>query len=74
MRDLRNQQKAEARVARELAGTDTQAQEAEFLDFANKSVASDEFDRLIGLAGEADDSSQSTTDRDADGPARLPDQ
>ncbi|MEM7166943.1 MAG: hypothetical protein AAF581_15875 [Planctomycetota bacterium] len=54
MRDLRQQQKAEARVSRELAGTDTKRQEAEFLDYASKSVSSDEFDQLIGLADQAD--------------------
>lgn len=54
MRELRETQKAEARVSRELAGTDTKRQEAEFLDYATKSASSDEFDRLIGLAEEAD--------------------
>ncbi len=54
MRDLRQQQKAQARVSRELAGTDTKRQEAEFLEYARKGVATDEFDKLIGLAGEAD--------------------
>ncbi len=54
MRDLRQEQKAKARVSRELAGTDTKQQEAEFLDYANKSASSEEFDKLIGLAAEAD--------------------
>ncbi len=54
MRDLRSESKAKARVSRELAGTDTQAMESEFLDYARKSVATDEFDQLIGLAGKAD--------------------
>jgi predicted nucleic acid-binding Zn-ribbon protein len=54
MRDLRQQQKAKARVSRELAGTDTKRQEADFLDYARKGVATDEFDKLIGLAGAAD--------------------
>lgn len=56
MRDLRQEQKAKARVSRELAGTDTKRQEAEFLDYASKSASSDEFDKLIGLAAEADKS------------------
>ena len=56
MRDLRQEQKAKARVSRELAGTDTKRQEAEFLDYATKSASSDEFDKLIGLAAEADKS------------------
>ena len=54
MRDLRAEMRAEARVSRELAGTDTARSEAEFLEYARTEVASDEFDRLIGLAGEAE--------------------
>lgn len=54
LRDLRQQQKAKARVSRELAGTDTKRQEAEFLEYARQNVATDEFDTLIGLAREAD--------------------
>jgi phage shock protein A len=54
LRTMRNELRAEARISRELAGTDSKAQEAEFLEYARKSSASDEFDRLIGLAQEAD--------------------
>jgi hypothetical protein len=54
MRDLRAEMRAEARVSRELAGTDTKHTEAEFLEYARSSASSDEFDRLIGLAGEAE--------------------
>ncbi len=54
LRDLRQQQKAEARIAREMAGTDTMKQEAEFLEYARTSSSTDEFDRLIGLAEETD--------------------
>ncbi|MBI3469087.1 MAG: hypothetical protein HY000_39285 [Planctomycetes bacterium] len=54
MRDLREQQKAKARVSREMAGTDTKRQEAEFLEYARTGVATDEFDRLIGLAAQTD--------------------
>jgi len=54
LRDLRQQQKAEARISREMAGTDTMQQEAEFLEYARTHVATDEFDKLIGLAGETD--------------------
>ena len=54
MRELRAQSKAKARVSREMAGTDTAAQEREFLDYARTGQSSDEFDKLIGLAGEAD--------------------
>jgi hypothetical protein len=54
LRDLRQRQKAEARISREMAGTDTKVQEAEFMDYARKSVATDEFDKLIGLADATD--------------------
>lgn len=54
MRELRSEMRAEARVSRELAGTDTARQEAEFLEYARTSASSDEFDTLIGLAEEAD--------------------
>jgi phage shock protein A len=53
MRQLRQEVRAEARISRELAGTDTKAQEAEFLDYARKTSASSEFDSLIGLASSA---------------------
>ena len=51
LRQMRQELKAEARISKEMAGTDTKAQEAEFLDYARKSAASSEFDSLIGLAG-----------------------
>jgi len=50
MRELRQEVKAEARISKELAGTDTRAQEVEFLEYARTSAASDEFDVLVGLA------------------------
>jgi chromosome segregation ATPase len=50
MRQLRQEVKAEAKVTKELAGTSTKTQEAEFLEYARKSSASTEFDQLIGLA------------------------
>jgi predicted nucleic acid-binding Zn-ribbon protein len=54
MRDLRQQEKAKARVSRELAGTDTKTQEADFLEYAKTTTSTSEFDKLIGLADEAD--------------------
>ena len=54
MRELRQKVKAEARVATELAGTDTKSQEAEFLEYARTSEANSEFDALIGLAEKVD--------------------
>jgi len=49
LRQLRQEVRAEARVSKELAGTDTKAQEAEFLEYARTSQSNAEFDRLIGL-------------------------
>ncbi len=54
LRDLRDRAKASARISRELAGTDLARSEAEFLEYAEKSVANDEFDVLIGLSKEAE--------------------
>jgi chromosome segregation ATPase len=59
MRDLRQQSKAKARISREMAGTDARRQESEFLEYARTGVATDEFDRLIGLAGAADKQAES---------------
>jgi hypothetical protein len=50
LRQMRQELKAEARISKEVAGTDTRAQEAEFLDYARKTSASTEFDQLVGLA------------------------
>lgn len=65
MRELRVEQKAKARVAREMAGTDTMQQEAEFLEYARSSSNTDEFDQLIGLAEQTDtrDAPQAETPR-----------
>ena len=50
MRDLRHEMRAEARVSREMAGTDSKVQEAEFLEYARSNTATDEFDLLLGVA------------------------
>ncbi|MFK7959598.1 MAG: PspA/IM30 family protein, partial [Phycisphaerales bacterium] len=69
LRDVRQQVKAKARISREMAGTDTARQEAEFMEFARTHSANDEFDALIGLAESAD----TTPIKDAPAPdARLP--
>jgi phage shock protein A len=54
LRQLRQEVRAEARISKEMAGTDTKAQEAEFLEYARKSAASTEFDALLGLAGKTE--------------------
>lgn len=61
MRDLRHQVKAGARVSRELAGTDTKRQEADFLEYARTNVGNAEFEKLIGLAGAAETVAPETT-------------
>ena len=50
MRDLRHEMRAEARVSREMAGTDSKQQEAQFLEYARSNTASVEFDSLLGMA------------------------
>ncbi len=70
LRGLRQQAKASARVSREMAGTDTKVQEEEFLDYASKSAASTEFDKLIGLA-ESADATNTPPERESE-PVRLP--
>ena len=70
MRDLRQQVKANARVSRELAGTDNKKLEADFLDYATKTSSNSEFDALIGLAEKTDKSAASS--ESAKKEARLP--
>jgi phage shock protein A len=50
LREMRQKASANARVSRELAGMDTQRAESEFMEYAQSSVADDEFDQLIGLS------------------------
>jgi len=54
MRQLRQEVKAEAKISKELAGTDTRVQEAEFLEYARTSASDDEFASLLGLAEQAE--------------------
>lgn len=49
LRELRQKAGASARMSREMAGLDSRRAEEEFLDFAQKSAADDEFDALIGI-------------------------
>lgn len=50
LRETRVKVRAEARIASEMAGTDTRAQEAQFIQYARESVASGEFESLVGLS------------------------
>lgn len=55
LRELRNKAGASARMSREIAGLDTKRDEEEFMEFAQASEANDEFDQLIGLAAQAEE-------------------
>lgn len=70
MREIREQQKAKARISREMAGTDVKRLEDEFLDYANSSVSTNEFDQLIGLAEEAE--TQAATETETAAKTKLP--
>jgi len=72
LRDLRQEVKAEAKISKELAGTDTLAQEAEFLEYARSSVANDEFEALVGLAREKDKTAQETSQPETSKETRAP--
>ena len=74
MRTLRQEVKAEARVSRELAGTDTRAQEAEFMEYAKVSETNSEFDALIGLASSKETAAPAPESKDkiVEGPSKLP--
>lgn len=72
MRELRQEVKAEARISTELAGTDTRAQEADFLEYARKSTASNEFEALVGLSMETDKAGKDTAEKTAQKSSALP--
>ncbi len=63
MRDLRDNAKATARVSREIAGTEVARSEAEFLEYAKRNTADDEFDALIGLSKQAESSTPNTDNK-----------
>lgn len=69
LRKLRTEVKAEARISKELSGTNTRVLEEEFLAYAQQSENSDEFDTLIGLAGETEQGAQNA---DTEKLERLP--
>ena len=62
LRDLRSKTRAGARVSREMAGLETKHSEAEFLEYAEKSAADTEFDKLIGLAKESAPAAEQKTE------------
>ena len=61
LRELRGKATAQARMSREMAGLDTKRAEEEFLQYAQASEANDEFDALIGIAGEEEKDDESTS-------------
>lgn len=65
LRTLRQEVKAEVKISKELAGTDTKQQEAEFLEYAASGAVNDEFDALIGLAGAKDAGSAARPEKDS---------
>ena len=50
MRNLRHEMRADARVSREMAGTESKVQEAKFLEYARSNTGTDVFDSLLGMA------------------------
>ena len=58
MREIREKAKGRSKVAQELAGTDTRAEEEEFLAAARSTSASDEFESLIFGAQQTDTPAQ----------------
>jgi len=70
LRQLRHEVKAEARISKEMAGVDTRAQEAEFLDYARKSAANTDFDALVGLGEKKP--AEPEKQRQKEGGSRLP--
>ena len=72
MRELRQNVRAKARISREMAGTDTKAQEAEFIEYARSVGANDEFEQLIGLADDFDSAPAASVADTGDTETRLP--
>jgi phage shock protein A len=62
LRELRQKASANAKISRELAGMDNQKAEADFLEYAQKTAADDEFDALIGLSAKKETTESNTPD------------
>lgn len=71
MREVRQKAKSRAEISQELAGTDANSQENEFLEAARSSETSDEFDALI-FGAEQSDSVETTTTKNTDADSELP--
>ncbi len=62
LRETRQKAAANARISRELAGTDAKRVETEFLEYAQASETDDEFDQLIGIAAKKETTSTAASD------------
>ena len=72
LRNIRREAKAEARISKELAGTDNAAQEADFLEYARTTSANSEFEALVGLADSTETAPESTSTPDDQVSTKLP--
>ncbi len=72
LRQMRQEVKAEARISKEMAGTHTRSQEAEFLEYARTSESTSEFDSLIGLAEEVEQPKESSESKSKESESALP--
>lgn len=73
MREIREKAKGRSKVAQELAGTDSRAEEEEFLNAARSTTASDEFDSLIFGAQQTDTPTTSDdSDKERESDSELP--
>ena len=72
MREVRQKAKSRAEISQELAGTDANSQENEFLEAARSSETSDEFDALIFGAEQSDSVETTTTTKNTDADSELP--
>ena len=66
LRAMRQELKAEAKISKDLSGMDARSQEAEFLEYARTTQASDEFDALLGLSEAADTASTESAPGEAE--------
>ncbi len=65
LREMRQELRAEAKISKEISGTEAKNQEAEFLEYARQTEATNEFDALLGLEESAPETSEAT-------PTKLP--
>lgn len=70
MRETRDRVKSQAKVSRELAGTETNSRREKFKNFARKRKSASEFDKLLGLGKET--SSKEGASKEEEKTAQLP--